>query len=326
MDGDGFQDVVASTTEGISVLTGNGDGTFAPPLARDIGETAPVGLALGTLNDDPKTDVVFGTGPAANYVGVLLGTGDGQFSTYSQFPAGTLPENVAIDEFDGDQDLDIVAANARSNTLSVLPGRGDGTFESFRTLYLKPARSSAGEVAIRDFNRDGRSDLAVLVLGNNGYDPSVPVRDRLNLLIGNGRGGFSTPAVYEIGKTPLGLDTGVLNEGPDPDLVTANSDSNDVSVLLNAGPSARILALGFKAAQRRFVGSIRSSDPTCISGQRIRILKRRAGPDRRVGSVVTGEAGSFRLGYGRKPGTYYARVRPWSACRAESSKVVRIRR
>lgn len=252
-----------------------------------------------------------------NFVGVLLGAGDGSFSSYTKFPAGSVPQNVAVGQLNGDRDLDIVAANSRSNTLSVLAGRGDGTFGPFRTFQAANAPASGpGTVVVRDLNSDRRSDLAVV----HGKSSSVGV------LIGNGRGSFAAPAIYRTGKTPLGLASGNLNAGSNPDLVTANSDSNNVSVLLNAGPSARRLALGYKSGQRRFVGTIRSSDPTCVSRQRIRILKRRTGRDRQVGNVVTGEAGNFRLGYGRKPGNYYARVRAWSACRAENSNVIRIRR
>jgi len=317
MNSDGIPDVVTTSAEGISVLTGDGDGTFAPPLTRDITGTAPFGLALADFNADRQTDVVFGTGAAMNFMGVLLGTGEGGFSSFAKFPAGATPQNVAVGQLNGDRYLDIVAANSSSNSLSVLPGKGDGSFGPFRSFRAAKAPvSGPGTVVVRDLNSDGRSDLAVA----NGKSSSVGV------LIGDGRGSFAAAANYGTGKTPLGLASGNLNAGTNPDLVTANSGSNNVSVLLNAGPGARTLALGYKRGQRRFVGTIRSSDLTCVSRQRVRILKRRAGPDRQVGSVVSGEAGNYRLGYGRKPGTYYARIRPWSACRAENSGVVRISR
>ncbi len=54
----------------------------------------------------------------------------------------------------------------------------------------------------------------------------------------------------------------------------------------------------------------------------MRVLRRRSGPDRQVGSAISASNGTYKIGHAANPGTYYARVRAWSACRAERSKPI----
>jgi hypothetical protein len=65
---------------------------------------------------------------------------------------------LAAGDFNGDGIIDLVTANHRGNDLSILLGKGDGTFGT-------PQRFRAGlfpaGVAVADFNRDGRADIAV---------------------------------------------------------------------------------------------------------------------------------------------------------------------
>jgi hypothetical protein len=317
MNGDTVADVVATSAEGVSVLLGNGDGTFTAPLTRDVGGIAPEGLALGDFNGDSNLDAVYGTGAAGNYVGVLLGSGDGTFASSREVPAGAVPMEVAVGFLNRDRNLDIAATNARSNSVSVVLGRGDGTFGGFRSFGASNrAVSGPAGLAIGDLNRDSRADL--VVANSDANDVGV--------LVGYGNGIFGALRNYPTGRTPTSVAIGNLNAGSDPDLAVSNLGSNNVSVLLNAGPSPRRITLAFNKDRRRFSGRITSADPTCVRSQRVTVLKRRRGPDRQIRAVNTNRSGYFRFGYGIRPGAYYARVRAWSACRFASSKVVRVRR
>jgi hypothetical protein len=118
-------------------------------------------------------------------------------------------------------------ANSGSNTVSVLLGNGDGTFQSASNF---PAGRGPVSVAVGDFNGDGKLDLSVAF--------SLGVR----VLLGNGDGTFKTTNIsYLAGRAPAAVAVADLNGDGWADLAVANYDSNDVSILLNddtwpAGP------------------------------------------------------------------------------------------
>jgi hypothetical protein len=106
-------------------------------------------------------------------VSVLLGQGNGSFLPAQTLPAGSLPQSVAVGDFNGDGIPDLAVANSDSNTVSVLLGNGDGTFQTANVSYVAGAGPSA--LAAADFNGDGRPDLAVANSGSN--DVSILLND-----------------------------------------------------------------------------------------------------------------------------------------------------
>ena len=109
-----------------------------------------------------------------------------------------------------------------ANSVSVLLGRGDGTF---RTKTDYGVGGTPFSVAIGDLNGDGKLDLAVA----NGGSASV------SILIGRGDGTFGAGTEYPAGTKPFSVAIGDLDEDSKPDLVTANYGANAVSVLLGNG-------------------------------------------------------------------------------------------
>ncbi len=167
LTGDGKLDLVVADSDGseIAVLLGNGDGTFQPYIAYPT-TYFPESVVLADFNGDGKLDLAASGGGAIGTI--LLGNGDGTFREIAGSPAGCeLPGpwcQTATADLRGDGKLDLVVPNFSANTVQVLLGNGDGTFQN--PLSFATGSSPSG-VAIGDFNGDGRLDLAVANWGAN---------------------------------------------------------------------------------------------------------------------------------------------------------------
>jgi hypothetical protein len=211
-DGDGHLDLAAadSATYGggspaVSLLMGNGDGTFAAPRSYAVG-TDPMDAAVGDFNEDGVPDLVL-TNYHSEYVSVLLGRGDGTFEAAVNYAIGTNANPVAVGDFNGDGHLDLVIPDDR---LDVLLGNGDGTFGP-TTFYLINGLSS-NSVATADFNGDGALDIAA----------SNVALGVVTVLLGNGDGSFRAPLYYSAGPDPYSLAVGDFNHDNRIDLVVTN--------------------------------------------------------------------------------------------------------
>ena len=237
LSGDGRPDLavanagsVVAAGSTVSVLLGNGDGSFAPRTDFPVG-ARPISVAIGDLNGDARLDLaVANSGSSANAgatVSVLLGNGDGGFGPKTDFETGRAPNFVAIGDVSHDALPDIVIANLGSNSVSVLLGNGDGTFGTKRDFGTGILPVS---VAIGDVNRDRVPDLAIA----NGGSFSAP-GSTLSVLLGDGAGAFGTKSDFTVGSSPTSVAIGDLNADESGDLVATNGVSNSVSVLLGNG-------------------------------------------------------------------------------------------
>jgi len=231
--GSNDQSTTVTVTTTVSVLLGNGDGTFQAAQTFEAG-SGPYFLAMGDFNGDGKLDLaVADLGPStqrAGTVSVLLGNGDGTFQAARSFAAGNTIWSVAVGDVNGDGKPDLVVPDGGSNSVSVLLGNGDGTFQAARSF---PVGTNPVHVAVGDFNGDRVQDLAVA----NYFDFTVSV------LLGNGDGTFQAARTFAASSYPWSVSVGDFNGDGVPDLATANLGSTTVSVLLGNGDGT------FQAAQ-----------------------------------------------------------------------------
>jgi FG-GAP-like repeat/FG-GAP repeat len=230
-NGDGKLDLVVPNVSAttVSILLGNGDGTFQTQSEYQAGY-APIAVGVADLNGDGRLDLaVVNNGNDSNghpgTVTILLGNGDGSFTTGKAFNTGNGPNSVAVGDFNGDGRLDLALSNyniARGNSVTVLLGKGDGTFRKYVTYQT----GSAPEyVATADLNGDGILDL---VTANE-------VADTVSVLLGKGDGTFQPNVDYTVGKDPIALAIADLNRDGKPDLAVVDLGSDLISVLLGKG-------------------------------------------------------------------------------------------
>ncbi|PZS00587.1 MAG: hypothetical protein DLM69_06290 [Candidatus Chloroheliales bacterium] len=231
---DGKPDLaVADYYDTISVLLGNGDGSFAPASSYAFTRSIRA-VASGDFNNDGKPDLVVGEGDT-NSLAVLLGNGDGTFQPPLRYTAGQYPYSIAVADFNADGKPDLAVANYTSQDVSVLLGNGDGSFGA-ATSY--PLGYPFQVVIAGDWNRDGKLDLAV----------STASSDLIFILLGNGDGTFHYTASYHAGNNITGLTSADFNADGKLDLATANYYSNSASVLLGNGDGSFATAVNYPIA------------------------------------------------------------------------------
>ncbi len=174
---DGKLDLAVVAGSAVSVLLGNGDGTYQPHIDYPL-PSSGVTLTTADFNRDGKLDLAVTNGTA---VSILLGNGDGTFGPHSDFDLGGPGIAMVAGDFNGDGKLDLAAAVAGSgiDQVSVLLGNADGTFGS---PMVAVSGIAPGAIVIGDFNRDGKLDLVTADDGGATY----------SVLLGNGDGTFQT--------------------------------------------------------------------------------------------------------------------------------------
>ena len=167
-NGDGNPDIAVPSVDNqnngiVSIVLGNGDGTFRPAIYLPTASTS-TSMAVADFNGDGKADLVStSTGDFTRPgVSVLIGNGDGTFQAPLITPFIQLsfnsPSPMVVGDFNGDGKPDLVVLGFSS--LFIMPGNGDGTFQTPLSLNTG-AFSFFSSISAGDFNSDGKTDLAV---------------------------------------------------------------------------------------------------------------------------------------------------------------------
>jgi hypothetical protein len=227
LDQDGVLDLAAASSafirgsSSISMVPGNGDGTFREAQRLDAGDR-PAGIVAADLDADGFLDLAAANN-ASNDVTVLLGEGGGAFAAERRFAAGSLPSGIVALHAGDDGILDLITVNDNAVNVSILDGSGDGSFGAPRSFGAgggPPASIYPGDPDIfaADLDSDGFTDL---VLGKPGR-PGSPESTNTTVVLGDGEGGFGDPQIFRAGENPYGVTAADLDGDGILDIATAS--------------------------------------------------------------------------------------------------------
>ncbi|HKV61895.1 MAG TPA: Ig-like domain repeat protein [Candidatus Acidoferrum sp.] len=224
----------------VTILLGNGDGTFSVSPATLTTGNVPYSIVAADLNSDGFIDLVVAN-QNDNNLTILMGNGDGTFTPTSLSPTtGNEPSAIAVGDFNGDGNLDIAVTNSTDNSVSILLNQNCSSLPlalcAFAAAPISPAvGASPAAISTADMNADGFLDLVVA----NSTGNSVSV------LLGNGTGAFNAVVPqgqpdFSTGAAPQGLVLGDFNQDGRLDIVTSNT-SGSFTFLRQAGTPQLVL-------------------------------------------------------------------------------------
>lgn len=223
VDGDGDLDAVVSfrASANVQVLT-NTAGALGAGALIAVGQR-PRDLVLRDLNADSRLDIAVAAQDSRR-VDLLFGTGGGAFGAVQSvnMPFNDKPSGMAAGDLDGDGDLDLATTLENNDVGYAVVLRN--TAGSFATTAWPTGTLNPGSVVIADLDVDGDLDIAAV-----DEDSNVVVA-----LANQGAATFGAAVTLPVGAHPTALAAGDLDGNQSTDLVTANRDSSNASVLRNA--------------------------------------------------------------------------------------------
>ncbi|MCX6830335.1 MAG: VCBS repeat-containing protein [candidate division Zixibacteria bacterium] len=223
LDNDGDPDLIASDVDNnsVNVFLTQADGSFTEPVSYNINGSS-YAIASGDFNGDGYNDIVVNREIGYDeYLGVLINNGDGTFKPPVDYEAYNDADDIVTADFDGDDNIDILASTHQYAELYI--NNGDGTFAT--AIDIAAAYNMNTGLAAADFDGDNDIDFAI-----NNYE-----FDSTQVFLNDGSGGFAAGVRYPSYSAPNGLEAALLNNDAYPDLIITNNSTNKVTILLNDG-------------------------------------------------------------------------------------------
>ena len=217
--------VVSNTTNSVRILRGDGTGLFTLNTTLTTG-TGPIAMATADFNNDTRPDIAVAN-QAGDSVSVFMQATNGTFGSPSTLSPGFGPRGIAVADINKDGPLDLIVTLGKvsqEGQVALMTGNGAGGFTLLNTLFVGPAPNWA---ATGDFNRDGNLDLATA--NNTG--------NTVSLLTSIGTATFLTPGRIPLpfGSFPADVVVGDFNNDTRMDIVSANEQTNNISVVNGDG-------------------------------------------------------------------------------------------
>jgi hypothetical protein len=243
--------IILPSTKGlISILIGDGRGGFGAATNYEL-DYSPRTVAAGDFNSDGKLDLIaLSSHPVSKNVTLLFGDGAGRFGAPVGLEIGNFPFDLKVDDFNGDGHVDFIvsddtAINSFEGQVSTFLGDGTGHFGA-PINYVVPS----GPLAVADFNRDGKKDVASFGTGSG----------TSAVLFGDGAGGFTSHNIFQASGLSFDIVVGDFNNDANPDIATAGFTSDDVNIVFGDGAGGFTAAKAYIFTLNRLSGSVGLGD------------------------------------------------------------------
>ena len=232
---DGRTDLLTTNVLGhsLSLLLGNGDGTFQDTTTIKVGNMPRVVVAHD-FNGDGHEDIALANA-GDHKLSIYLGRGNGTFEPGEVYPTDRQTLAIVLNDYDRDGLTDMAVA-LKSDKVEILLSQGDGTFLKADVLELQDSPTS---IAATDYNHDSLLDLAV---ANNGA-----MSNNVSIFLGRGDGTFEFSGHYPTGMRPLFVSAGDFTGDGHDDLVVINGTKNALSFMGGNGDGTFRKAVNFGA-------------------------------------------------------------------------------
>ncbi|HWT00602.1 MAG TPA: FG-GAP-like repeat-containing protein [Pyrinomonadaceae bacterium] len=255
---DGKADLATANVDGddVTILLGDGAGGFTATATSPTAGSSPASIAAGDFNNDGKADLAVGNDNDGD-VTILLGDGSGGFAEPAGSPVWVgFGVSVAVLDFNNDGRQDLAAASLAFSDVTILLGDGAGGFTESPGSPV-PVGDGPFTVAVGDFNRDGRPDIATPNAGCSDVTVLLNTCDR-DCQGANFFEAAGSPIALQVTGEPTRVAVGDFNNDGRPDLAVT-SVLNELFILLGDG------AGGFTEAAGSPVATGNSSFPVVVA-------------------------------------------------------------